>query len=125
MSDLQQIERYNAAFQQALQQGDAEACAALCVETAVLMPPEQAPVTGRAAIINHFADLGADASVHSSVVDLTLSGELACQHSRVSWGDDGARKYAESLDVLQKQADGSWLLLACAWNTSSGFDAAG
>lgn len=122
MNDLERIDAYNAAFQQALQQGDAEACAGLCVETAVLMPPEEPPVKGREAIRNHFAGLGADTSVHGSVVELEISGDLAYQHSRVSWsGDDGSR-YTDSLDVLQKQADGSWLLLASAWNTSAGFD---
>lgn len=122
MSDKEQIDLYNAAFQQALQQGDAAGCAALCAETAILMPPEEAPVKGRKAISRHFAGLGADPSVQGSVVDLEISGELAYQHSRVSWGSDGSRKYTDSLDVLLKQADGSWLLLASAWNSSGGFD---
>lgn len=122
MSDLEQINRYNAAFQQALQQGDAEGCAALCADLAILMPPEEATVKGREAISRHFAGLGADASVQGSVVDLAISGDLAYQHSRVSWDSGAGRKYTDSLDVLQKQDDGSWLLLASAWNTSSGFD---
>ena len=121
MSDLDNIDKYNRAFQSAMQAGDVEACVALCTEDATLMPPEEAPVQGREAIGKHFSGLGADPSVQASVVALSVSGELACQHSRVSWsGDDGSR-YTDSLDVLQKQADGSWLLLASSWNTSSGF----
>jgi ketosteroid isomerase-like protein len=124
MSDKEQIDRYNAAFELALQQGDAAGCAALCAETALLMPPEEAPVSGREAISRHFAGLGADLSVRGSVVELEISGGLAYQHSRVSWDSDGGRRYTDSLDVLQKQADGSWLLLASAWNSSGGFDSA-
>jgi ketosteroid isomerase-like protein len=121
MSDLERINQYNEAFQRAMQMGDADACIALCAENAILMPPEEPPVKGRAAIRNHFSGLGADASVQGNVVELSISGELAYQHSRVSWrGDEGSR-YTDSLDVLQKQDDGSWLLLASAWNTSSGF----
>lgn len=121
MTDLERIEHYNNAFQQAMQHGDAEACIALCTPSAMLMPPEEPPVKGHDAIRKHFSGLGADPSVSANVVELNVSGDLAYQHSRVSWsGDDGAR-YTDSLDVLQKQDDGSWLLLASAWNTSSGF----
>ncbi len=121
MSETNQIDEYNNAFQSAMQTGDVEACVALCTEDAILMPPEEAPVRGREAIARHFSGLGADASVQATVIELNVSGDLACQHSQVSWnGDDGPR-YTDSLDVLQKQSDGRWLLLASSWNTSSGF----
>lgn len=122
MSDLERIDEYNAAFEQALQQGDADACAGLCAGKAILMPPEEQPVMGRDAIKNHFAGLGADSSVRGSVVELEISGDLAYQHSKVSWGSGDNARYTNSLDVLQRQNDGRWLLLASAWNTSNGFE---
>ena len=121
MSDQQQIDRFNNAFQQAMQQGNGEACVALCVDSAILMPPEEPPIKGHEAIRNHFANLGPDSSVQGSVLELEISGDLACQHSRVSWSGQGGAKYTDSLDVLQRQGDGNWLLLASSWNTSSGF----
>ena len=121
MSDSEGIDQYNNAFQQAMQQGDSEACASLCVETAILMPPEELPVKGHDAIRKHFADLGPDPSVQGRVIELEISGDLAYQHSQISWRSDGGISHTDSLDVLQKQDDGRWLLLASSWNTSSGF----
>ena len=121
MNELERIDDYNLAFEQALQSGDADACARLCAENAILMPPEEPPVKGSEAIRNHFAGLGADSSVNGSVLELNISGDLAYQHSRVSWGSGDDARYTDSLDVLQKQTDGRWLLLASAWNTSTGF----
>lgn len=125
MSDLDQIGEYSAAFQKAMHEGDGKTCAALCVDNAVLMPPEEPPVIGRDAITKHFADLGADPSVHGEVVNLEVSGDLAFQHTRVSWDADGGRRHTDSFEVLQKQADGNWRCLASSWNSVAGFEGEG
>jgi len=125
MSDLESINAYNAAFMKALHEGNGKACAALCTDNAVMMPPEEAPVIGSEAISRHFAGLGADPSVHSEVIGLEVSGDLACQHTRISWDGDGGTRYTDSLEVLQKQADGSWQCLFSAWNTAAGFKSEG
>ena len=121
MSDLESISEYTAAFMNALLEGDGKACAALCTENAVLMPPEEAPVVGSEAISRHFAGLGADPSVEGEVISVEISGDLACQQTRISWDSNGGRRYTDSLEVLQRQADGSWRCLASAWNTVAGF----
>ena len=122
MSDLELIGEYTAAFQQALHEGDGKTCAELCVENAVLMPPEEPPVIGREAIMQHFSSLGADPSVRGKVMHLEVSGDLAYQHIRVSWEADDGSRYTDSFEVLQRQADGNWRCLASSWNSSSGFE---
>ena len=125
MSDLELINEYNVAFMKALHEGDGKACAALCVDDAVLMPPEEAPVIGSEAISRHFAGLGADPSVHGEVINLEISGDLALQRTRVSWDADGGARHTDSLEVLQRQADGSWRCLASSWNSAAGFKSEG
>jgi ketosteroid isomerase-like protein len=122
MSDLESIGEYTAAFQKALHEGDGKTCAALCVENAVLMPPEEPPVVGREAIMQHFSGLGADPSVRGKVMDLEVSGDLAYQRMRVSWDADDGSRHTDSLEVLQRQDDGSWRCLASSWNSVSGFE---
>lgn len=125
MSDHELIDEYTAAFQKALHEGDGDACAALCAESAVLMPPEEAPVIGSDAISRHFAGLGADPSVRIELVNREISGDLAFQQTRVSWDADGGTRHTDSFEVMKKQADGSWLCLASSWNSVAGFKSEG
>ncbi len=124
MSDKEKIDACNAMFQEALRQGDADRCAAMCTEDAVMMPPNAPPIEGCEAIKRHFAKLGPDSSISAEISKVEVFGELAYQLSRVSWASDGNTKYTDALDVLRKQADGSWLFVASAWNSSGGFDQA-
>jgi ketosteroid isomerase-like protein len=125
MSDLDLIGEYTAVFEKALHDGDGDTCAALCVENAVLLPPEEAPVIGKAAIGRHFANLGADPSVRLETINLEISGDLAFQQTRVSWDGDGGARHTDSIEVMQRQADGNWRCLASAWNSAAGFKSQG
>lgn len=122
MSARDGIDACNSAFYQALREGDGEVCASLCAEDAVMMPPNAAPIEGREAIRQHFAKLGPDASVAADIVKIEASDRLAYQRTRVSWDANGRTKYTESIDVLRRQDDGSWLFVASAWNSSEGFE---
>ncbi len=122
MSDIEKINALYTNFEAALREGDGAKCASMCDENAVLMPPNEPSIKGRDAIKNHFANLGPDSSVTGESLKTEVSGNIAYQHSRVSWGSDGNTRYTESLDVLQRQNDGSWLFGICAWNSAEGFD---
>jgi hypothetical protein len=41
---------------------------------------------------------------------------------RVTWESEGGTKYTDTLDVLQKQAGGSWLYVISTWNSEEGLD---
>jgi len=122
MNEIEQISAFNTMFQDALREGDGEKCASLCADNAVMMPPNETPVEGRDAIRRHFADLGPDPSVGGEILETRVSGQLAYQRSRVSWDSNGKTKYTDSLDILRQQDDGSWLYVACAWNSAEGLD---
>ncbi len=122
MSDIEKINAMNAAFQEAVRVGDGDKCASLCDENAVMMPPNTPLVEGHDAIRQHFANLGPDSTVTASTPKIEVSGKLAYQLYRVSWGSDGNTKYTDCLDVLKQQDDGSWLSVASAWNSEDGFD---
>ena len=51
-----------------------------------------------------------------------VSDGLAYQQSRITWDSNGKTKYTDTLDVLKRQDDGSWLFVACAWNSAEGID---
>lgn len=122
MSDIDKINALNAAFEEALRQGDGDKCASMCDEKAVLMPPNKPPIEGREAIKQHVNNLGSDSTVKGETLNIEVSGRLAYQRSHVTWDSNGKIKYTESLDVLRQQDDGSWVFLASAWNSSEGFD---
>lgn len=122
MSEIEKINARNVAFQDALRKGDADTCASMCAEDAVMMPPSAPPVEGRDAIKQHFAKLGPDATVTADILKTEVFGGLAYQRSRVSWDSNGKTKYTDTLDVLRQHDDGSWLFVASSWNNSEGFD---
>ena len=122
MSEIEKIRECSSAFDEALKVGDGDKCASFYIPDGVLMPPNSPIVQGREAIRKHFTDLGPDSSVSGDILKTEISGSLAYQSSRVSWKSDGKTKYVDCLDVLQKQADGSWLYVISTWNSEDGFD---
>ena len=122
MSDIEKIKAINAAALEAVRVGDGEKCASTYDEKAVVMPPNIPLLEGHDAIRQHFADLGPDSTVTVGTPKIEVSGKLAYQLCRVSWGSDGNTKYTDCLDVLKQQDDGSWLYVASAWNSEDGFD---
>ena len=122
MSEIEKINTCNVAFQKVVREGDADTCASMCAEDAVMMPPNAPPVEGRDAIKRHFARLGPDSTVTADILKVEVFGRLAYQRSRVSWDSNGKTKYTDCLNVLRQHDDGSWLFVASAWNSSEGFD---
>ena len=122
MSDIEKINACNAAFQDAMREGDANACASLCTEDAVMMPPNAPLIEGRDAIKKHLADLGPDSTVTTEFLKVEIFGRLAYTRGRVTWDANGKTKYTDTLDVLRQHDDGSWSFIVSAWNSSEGFE---
>jgi ketosteroid isomerase-like protein len=122
MSDIEKINTYYLDFMEAVRQGDGEKCASMCDENAVFLPPNEPPLKGRDAIRQLYANLGSDSTLNSEALKTEVSGGLAYQQSRVTWESNGKTKYTDTLDVLKQQDDGSWLFVACAWNSAEGID---
>lgn len=122
MSEADQINFCIQAFMEALRLGEAEKCASMYEENAVVMPPNEPPIFGRESIRQHFANLGSDPSITAEALKIEVSGELAYDRSRVTWGSSGKTKYTDCLDVFRKQDDNSWAFIASTWNSVEGFD---
>lgn len=122
MSETDQINSCIQAFMEALRLGEAEKCASMYEENAVVMPPNEPPLFGRESIRQHLANLGSDPSVTAEALKIEVSGELAYDRSRVTWESNGKTKYTDCLDVFKKQDDNSWAFIASTWNSVEGFD---
>ena len=122
MSEIDKIHALNAAFEQAMREGDGDKCASMCDESVVMMPPNKPPIEGRERIRQHVNNLGPDSTLTGESMNIEVSGRLAYQRSRATWSSNGKTKYTDSLEVLKQQDDDSWLFLASSWNSSEGFE---
>lgn len=106
------FDRYVAAYRA----GDAEGCAAAFTVDAEIISPYGPPACGRTAI----------AALHRDWVDGDVSGKQVLVREAGASGDLGwcladfheSAKTAEgcSLNVLERQPDGSWLIRMCSLN---------
>lgn len=107
------VARYRAA--------DASGCAALFTSDAELFSPYGPPAVGRPAIeaihLEWFDDAAGTKNI--KVVSAGSSGDLGWCLAHFSEGNEGQ---GTSLNVLQRQASGNWLILRCSLNELSGAD---
>lgn len=98
--------------------GDASGCAALFAPDAELYSPYGPPTVGRAAIeAAHLDWLDDDAETKTiEVVSAGSSGQLGWCLAHFSEGGDG---HGTSLNVLQRELGGNWLILRCSLNDMS------
>ena len=113
--DLQKLFNTYAAAYQA---GDATACAAMFVLNGELYSPYAPPARGRAAIeaLHRVWTHEAGGGKQLTVVDAGGSGNLAWCLAAFSEGQvtgDGT-----SLNILERHADGHWLIRICSLNSS-------
>jgi ketosteroid isomerase-like protein len=123
MSEIERIRAVSAAYLQAVKDGDADKATALFCVDGVMMPPERPPIVGREAIRQSMLQNGPQPTLEERFLMFEVSGRLAYQRSRASWGSNGERKFTDSMDVFKRNKDGTWQYAAMVWNSSEGFDA--
>ena len=108
----------------AAQSGNAQALAALYAENAVLMPPTDETIVGRAPIVRYLADGPGAASLQGYTVDI-VGCDLRGDTLEIAgvWGIDGAQRVPRTglqtgnvMRVANRQPDGSWTLKYEIWN---------
>ena len=109
-SDRAAIEALSADYTAAVQAGDPAAVSALHADDAILHPPNEPSVSGRAAIDAYFA------RIHAEPMDLTYVTEDVV----VSESDDmayevGAWDGGKYLSIYRRTPDG-WKIVADAWS---------
>ena len=128
--DRTAIEASDEAWAKAALAGDWVAVAAIYTEDAVLLPPNHEAVEGRAAIQAYFETFPplSDFQLHSIEVDGVGDIAYVRGHYVLTMTPEGGDPINDSghyLEVLRKQADGSWLLYRDIYNSEHPLPGAG
>lgn len=108
----------------AAESGNAQTLAELYTENAVLMPPTDETIVGRAPIASYLTDGAGAASLHGYTVDI-VGCDLRGDTLEIAgvWGIDAAARDPRSglrtgnvMRVANRQPDGSWALKYEIWN---------
>jgi uncharacterized protein (TIGR02246 family) len=101
---------------------DAAGVASFYTEDAVLLPPDQEPVSGRAAVEEFFVRTNpADApAVELATIETFVFGDHAWRQGmfRFDGPGDGTRASGKFVE-LWKKVDGSWLIHRDIWNSNA------
>ena len=106
----------------AMENNDSTAVAALYTEDAMLLPPNEPVVKGRAAIRHYLGQFPKITSFKAPLVDIDGSGNLAYARGtyEVTLMPPGAKTPVKDsgkfIEIRRKEPDGSWLILRDFWN---------
>ncbi len=116
----------NRDFVAALNAKDAMAAANCYTEDATLLPPNEAPVKGRAAIQEYWAGAIAARAFNAEVVTTSTgsSGDLGYETGRLQMKikmPDGSVivEFGKYTELLRKEADEKWLSTMGMWNNDT------
>ena len=106
---------------------DAEALGRLVTEDAVLMPPNEPAVVGRAAVIDWFAGVVKQARTTGIGVpqrEVIVAGDWAIERGSFLWkvapaaGGAPIEDQGNFLAIHQRQIDGTWKVTRNIWNST-------
>ena len=119
MEIRQAIEDDTDRFVEAFSRGDAAACAESFGLTA--LPPNQKAVHGRQAIETLCKDMIEEVKGTASVTTLEVGsdGDLAYQMGTYLFEGTGLTEVGKFVDILKRQADGSWKVHLTIWNSDN------
>jgi len=126
--DIAAIRATDSAFATAMGAGDAAGAAAIYLPDAHLLPPDAAPVEGRAAIQQFIAGfLGAyHVTISVSADEIEGRGDLAYARGHYTMegtpkaaGAPPLREEGKFLEVLRRQPDGTWRYAIDMWGPNA------
>jgi len=126
--DIAAIRATDSSFASAMGAGDAAGVAAIYLPDAHLLPPDAAPVEGREAIQQFIAGfLGAyHVAIAVSADEIEGRGDLAYARGHYTMegtpkaaGTPPLREEGKFLEVLRRQADGTWRYAADMWSPNA------
>ena len=121
------IDRNHQAWLDAMKANDAEALGRLVTEDAVLMPPNQPVIAGRAAVIDWFAGVVEHARTTGVEVpqrEVIVAGDVAVERGSFVWtvaptaGGSPIEDRGNFLAIHQRQVDGTWKVTRNIWNST-------
>ena len=114
------LKTFDAAYNDAFDRGDAAGCAAFFTEDVLLMAPDQPMVRGRDAFEEAYrarmAQSGGGTHTNSSI-ELGEDGDLAYQVGTFAISGTTPSEQGKFLNVLKRQADGSWKVAITMFNS--------
>lgn len=122
----EELSQMNRDFAKALNNKDAVAAANCYAEDATVLPPNEAPVTGRANIQKYWegAIAAGTFDVNVATVSTGSNGDLGYEVGRfqMSFKDSTGKVTTERgkyIELLKRGADGKWISTHGIWNTDT------
>ncbi len=121
------IDKSHQAWLDAMKANDAQALGRLVTEDAVLMPPNQPVVVGRAAVVDWFAGVVRQARTTGVGVpqrEVIVAGDWAIERGSFTWkvaptaGGAPIEDRGNFLAIYQRQTDGAWRVTRNIWNST-------
>ena len=123
----ERIDKTHFAWLDAMTANDAVALGRVVTDDTVLMPPNEQPVAGRAAIVDWFAGVVRQARTTSVDVpqrEVIVSGDHGIERGSYVWtvtpvaGGSPIVLRGNFLAVYQRQPDGEWRVIRNIWNST-------
>ena len=123
----ERIDKTHFAWLDAMTGNDAAALGRVVTEDVVLMPPNEQPLTGRAAIVDWFAGVVRQARTTSVDVpqrEVIVSGDYGIERGSYVWtvspvaGGSPIVLRGSFLAIYQQQSDGEWMVIRNIWNST-------
>jgi len=115
------LEDFDEAYNEAFNRGDAAGCAAFFTEDVILMAPGQPMTRGKKAFEETYRsrmDHSTDGTHSNELVEYGVDGNMAYQVGTfaITGADPGEQGYF--VNVLKRQADGTWKVAVSIFNSA-------
>ena len=123
----ERIDKTHFAWLDAMTANDAAALGRVVTDDVVLMPPNEQPVAGRAAIVDWFDGVVRQARTTSVDVpqrEVIVSGDYGIERGSYVWtvspaaGGSPIVLRGNFLAIYQQQSDGEWMVIRNIWNST-------
>ena len=114
------LETFDAAYNEAFDRGDALGCAAFFTEDVLLMAPDQPMTRGKKAFEETYRsrmDKSSGGTHSNKLVEYGVEGDLAYQVGTFAISGTNPTEQGKFLNILKRQADGSWKVAITMFNS--------
>jgi len=116
------LEDFDAAYNEAYNQGDATGCAAFFTDDVILLAPGQPMTRGKQAFEEIYESRmeKATGGTHSNeLVEYGVEGDLAYQVGTYAVADANPPEQGKFVNILKRQADGTWKVAVSIFNSDT------
>ena len=114
------LEDFDAAYNEAYNQGDAAGCAAFFTEDVILLAPGQPMTRGKRAFEDVYEsrmDKTSGGTHTNELVDYGVQGDLAYQVGTYAIAGANPPEQGKFVNILKRQADGTWKVSVSIFNS--------